>query len=77
MDELEQLEIELEEVERSTLEYLPKYGYSPKEEILQLIKEEIDKIKAERASNEFDYMDDELEYERTHLCMSLGISRYC
>jgi hypothetical protein len=39
-DELQQLESELKKVEYSNLEYLPEYGYSPKEEIIQLIKEE-------------------------------------
>lgn len=75
--ELAQLEAELEEVKACELEYLPNYGYSSKAEIIELILEDIESVKAELSANEFDYTDEELECERTHLCMSLGISRYC
>lgn len=44
-DELLQLEAELKKVESSNLEYLPEYGYSRKEEIIQLIKEDISDVK--------------------------------
>ena len=75
--ELARLEAELKEVEACELEYLPKYGYSSKEEIIVLIKEDIEEAKAEVSTNESDYSDEELECERTQLCMSLGIPRYC
>lgn len=75
--ELAQLEVELAEVKACELEYLPNYGYSPKAEIINLIEEDIESVKAEISANEFDYTDDELECERIQLCMSLGISRYC
>lgn len=75
--ELAQLEAELDEVKACELEYLPNYGYSPKAEIIELIEEDIESVKAEILANEFDYTDEELERERTQLCMSLGISRYC
>lgn len=75
--ELEQLEVELAEVKACELEYLPNYGYSSKAEIINLIEEDIESVKAELSANEFDYTDEELECERTQLCMSLGISRYC
>lgn len=75
--ELAQLEAELEEVKACELEYLPNYGYSLKEEIIELIKENIESVKLKISANEFDYTDEELEYERTQLCYSLGITRYC
>ena len=75
--ELAQLEAELEEVKACELEYLPNYGYSSKAEIIKEIELDIKDVKAEIKANEFDYSDEELEYERTQLCCSLGISRYC
>lgn len=75
--ELAQLEAELAKVLVCELEYLPNYGYSPKAEIINLIEEDIESVKAEISANEFDYTDDELECERTQLCMSLGIARIC
>lgn len=75
--ELARLETELEEVKACELEYLPKYGYSSKEEIIVLIKEDIEEAKAEVSTNESDYSDEELECERTQLCVSFGIARYC
>lgn len=75
--ELAQLEAELAEVMAFELEYLPNYGFSPKEEIIEEIKLDIEEVKAEMSANEFDYTDEELEYERAQLCCSLGISRYC
>lgn len=75
--ELAQLEAELAEVKACELEYLPKYGYSSKAEIIKLIEEDIESVKAEISTNEFDYTDEELEYERIQLCCSLGLPRYC
>ena len=74
--ELAQLEAELAKVKVCELEYLPDYGYSSKAEIIELIEEDIERVKAELSANEFDYTDEELEYERTQLCCSLGIARF-
>lgn len=76
-EELAQLEAELKEVNACELEYLPNYGYSSKKEIIEEIEFDIKSLKDEIEANEFDYTDEELEYERTQLCCSLGISRYC
>lgn len=75
--ELAQLEVELAEVMACELEYLPKYGYAHRDGIIEEIKLDIEEVKAEMSANELDYTDEELEYERTRLCCSLGISRYC
>ena len=75
-NELAQLEAELKEVQSSDLDYLPNYGYSSKEEIIQLIGEDIIAVKSEMMDI-WEYSDEELERERSQLCMSLGISRYC
>ena len=50
-DELYQLEEELKKVESCKLEYLPEYGYSSKEEIIQLIKEDISDVKGQIDQN--------------------------
>lgn len=76
-EELAQLEAELEEVMACELEYLPNYGYSSKSEIIEEIELDIKAIKDEIKVSEFDYTDEELECERTQLCYSLGIPRYC
>ncbi len=76
-EELACLEAELQKVKACELDYLPDYGYSSKSEIVKLIEDDIEELKAEKSANEFDYTDEELEYERTQLCCSLGISRYC
>nr|DAE72395.1 MAG TPA: hypothetical protein [Caudoviricetes sp.] len=76
-EELAQLEAELKEVQTCELEYLPDYGYSSKAEIIAEIEADLKEVKAEISTNDFDYTDEELEYERTQLCCSLGISRYC
>lgn len=84
-DELHQLEKELKKVESCELEYLPKYGYSPKEEIIQLIKEDIidvkieinQKLKLHSSKISSGYTDKSLEEERTSLCLAQGLSRYC
>lgn len=76
-DELEELRAELKEVESSNLEYLPNYGYSSKEEVIELIKEDISELETKIAESQCDYTSEELEYERTQLCISLGIPRFC
>lgn len=85
VNELLQLEVELKKVESSNLEYLPEYGYSPKEEIIQLIKEDISDVKKEIDMNlqletsgiSSEYTEKSLEEERTNLCLIQGLSRYC
>ncbi|MCS3166801.1 hypothetical protein NXW62_19130 [Bacteroides fragilis] len=85
VNELLQLEVELKKVESSNLEYLPEYGYSPKEEIIQLIKEDISDVKKEIDMNlqletsgiSSEYTEKNLEEERTNLCLIQGLSRYC
>lgn len=72
-NELEELYKELNEVKACDLDYLPKYRYSSKEEIIQLIEE----LRAELECNQYDYTPDELEDERMFLCVSQGLSRYC
>lgn len=84
-DELYQLEEELKKVESCKLEYLPEYGYSSEEEIIQLIKEDISDVKGQIDQNlklrisklSSGYTDESLEEERTSLCLSQGLSRYC
>ena len=75
--ELEELYAELEKVKSSHDEYLPEYGYSTKDEIVQLIEEDIKDLEEEMNNSECFCSDDEIETERTSLCISLGISRYC
>ena len=85
VNELLQLEVELKKVESSNLEYLHEYGYSPKEEIIQLIKEDISDVKKEIDMNlqletsgiSSEYTEKNLEEERTNLCLIQGLSRYC
>ena len=85
VNELLQLEVELKKVESSNLEYIPEYGYSPKEEIIQLIKEDISDVKKEIDINlqletsgiSSEYTEKNLEEERTNLCLIQGVSRYC
>lgn len=85
VNELLQLEVELKKVESGNLEYLPEYGYSPKEEIIQLIKEDISDVKKEIDINlqletsgiSSEYTEKNLEEERTNLCLIQGLSRYC
>ena len=76
-NELEELYKELNEVNACDLDYLPKYGYSSKEEIIQLIEEDIEELRAELECNQYDYTPDELEDERMLLCVSQGLPRYC
>lgn len=53
-NELEELYKELNEVKACDLEYLPKYGYSSKEEIIQLIEEDIEELRAELECSQYD-----------------------
>ena len=73
--ELETLYEEFEKVKSAPFEYLPEYGYSSKEEIIELIQGDIDELESKQET--FDYTEEELENERLALCLSQGISRYC
>lgn len=75
--ELGELYRELDKVKSSTDDYLPEYGYQSKDEVIQLINEDIEEAEREIRESDYDYTDEELERERTSLCLSLGISRYC
>lgn len=46
-NELEELYKELNKVKSSPLAYLPEYGYSSKEEVIQLIEEDIEELRTE------------------------------
>ena len=69
-EELARLEAELEKVKGCGLKYLPEYG-------LQLIQEDINELRSEMECIQKDYATDELEEERTRLCILQGIPRYC
>lgn len=75
--QLEEAEAEYEQVRSYPRRTLPMYGYSTKEEVLELIQEEIDRIEGELELCEYDYEPWELEEERDSLCRSLGLARYC
>lgn len=75
--ELDELLAELQEVEESEDECLPNYGFERKQEVISLLKDEIDRVREEIEAGRCDYDADELEQERRSLCLSLGIARYC
>lgn len=84
--ELNALYIELDEVERMTeAEVMTAYNADSKDEIIELIRQEIEslcKTSRQNYTNEHhapdcDRTDEELEQERTDLCCSQGLSRYC
>lgn len=77
MDELTRLEEELADVMKREDGYLADYGYESKDEVVRQIREDIEEVKAEMGRESFDYSEEELEEERTRLCMQLGIARYC
>ena len=76
-NELEELYKELNKVKSFPLEYLLDYVYSSKDEIIQLIEEDIEELRTEIECSQYDYTPDELEEERMSLCVSQGLSRYC
>lgn len=55
----------------------PNTAILQKEEIIQLIEEDIEELRAELECSQYDYTPDELEDERMFLCVSQGLSRYC
>lgn len=76
-NELEELYKELNGVRSCDLAYLPKYGYSSKDEIIQRIEEDIEELRAQLKCNQYDYTPGELEDERTNLCLTQGLPIYC
>lgn len=71
MTKLECLQSELEEVEIMTdLEVMQRYNSDSKEEIIQLIKEDIIIEESAELNN-----DSGMDYDA--LCYSQGLSRYC
>ena len=71
---LEDLHIELDAVNRMTEnQVVSLYNCDYKQEVVNLIQEDIALAEKELC----DYEDDEFEEERDNLCRSLGISRYC
>ena len=71
---LEDLHIELDAVNRMTEnQVVSLYNCDYKQEVVNLIQEDIALVEKELC----DYEDDEFEKERDNLCRSLGISRYC
>lgn len=74
MSELQELQSELEYINTlSEQDVCAIYNVDYKHEAIQAIQDEI----ASLYETSFDYTYEELEQERTALCMSLGISRYC
>lgn len=76
-EELNALYAELEAVRKSTLHFLPEYGYMEKEEVAALIQEDIADLEEEIRQSLSGYEDDELEQERRAICLSQGIARWC
>lgn len=82
---LEELYAELEHVEQMTeAQVMAAYNADSKEDIIDLIREDIESAQREARRNpsdehgDHDDDDDEhLEEERTALCLSQGLSRYC
>lgn len=71
---LEDLYIELDAVNRMTeLQAVSLYNCDCKQEVVNLIQEDIKSTEKEVR----DYEDDEFEAEQDNICRSLGISRYC
>lgn len=76
--ELIELEEELADVSNREEIYLPDYGYSSKDEIIELINEDITHVKEEIEKLSFgDYTDSEQEEERSFICRLQGLSRFC
>lgn len=76
--ELIELEEELANVSSREEIYLPDYGYSSKDEIIELINEDIAHVKDEIEKLSFgDYTESEQEEERSFICRLQGLSRFC
>lgn len=76
MDDLEELKSELEAILRMPeAEVCERYNVDYKQEIIEVVQDEIKVLESHEES--FDYTEEELERERTNLCLSQGIGRYC
>lgn len=77
MEKLEDLIAELNELRAMPEEQaIREYNVDYKEEAIQALEEEIQCAK-NRLPEECDYTEEELEAERSALCFSQGISRFC
>ncbi len=75
-ERLEALYLELAEVMEMTEEQAcTVHNVDCKAEIIEMLEEEIQSLPDEDTG--YDYTDDELEAERSTLCQSLGLRRYC
>lgn len=75
-ERLRELYIELAEVRKMTEEQACAiHNVDCKDEIVKILEEEIESLRDEDI--DYDYTDEELEWERTTLCQSQGLSRYC
>lgn len=79
MTDLYELRDELFRVEQmSEREVCEAYNADSKKEVIHMIQEEINLLESEEFSvSDMDYTDEELEEERTNLCISQGLSRFC
>lgn len=78
MNRLLELEDELSRVEEmSEDEVCSLYNTDSKEEILNLIKQDIEMMKEKELLMLYEDLDYELQKERDELCRSQGISRFC
>lgn len=70
---------ELEDIKNYPSDILPHYGYGDKKELIEIVQKEIDEAYEKEKQKLDSYSDDDndLEKERTYLCISQGISRYC
>ena len=69
-EEIEKLYDELEEVMNSDMDEVDKQDY------ISGIRRDIAHYERFLEDDEYYYTEDELEHERTNLCLSLGIPRY-
>ena len=75
-ERLEALYLELAEVmEMTEQQACTVHNVDCKAEIIEMLEEEIQSLPDEDTG--YDYTDDELEAERSTLCRSLGLRRYC
>lgn len=76
-ERLNELYEELRQVRSSSLTYLPAYGYSPREEIISDIEDEIAILEDELRQPPYDCDEAGLEEERRAICLSQGLCCWC
>lgn len=75
---LNDLYSEVESIKDMTEEEAKRaYNVDSKDEILAILYEEITALEEEYEEQCFDYTPEEFEAERTALCLSQGLARYC